>query len=562
MKYFLTILILSIFTINICGTFVEQNTAEIVAINWYEYHLKQEIQNNEVNDFFVTKYNDNTCFYTFTFQNGGFVIVSADDNILPILGYSLNSKASENIENPATEHFLKKYKKEINDVIINERSNNENTILWQKLINNNFEDYPQIRDVSPLLNTSWNQNWSWNAACPIDNQGPGGHVYVGCVAVAMAQVMKFWGYPTTETGYHSYTHAEYGFLEADFGNYNFNNMQNSYPTTASRELLFHCGVGVNMDYGPDGSGANSDYAEYAMKYYFDYALSLELVYKNSYPPSQWEELLRTELDNGRPMYYAGEDVQYGHAWNCDGYQNTNYFHFNWGWSGYYDGYYYLNDLSPGSYDFTTNQQAIIGIEPPEIALPPENLTAEVMGTDVILVWEAPSTYRDLIGYNVYRNDELIFYAEGPANTSFFDMGLDYGTYTYYVTSVYDQSESEPSDPVEVLIGTAVDDNNTNPALPYLTQNYPNPFNSSTTISFNFSNEQNQQNEQTRLDIYNMKGQKVKTFPVILSPESSLGKGSITWNGTNENNNPVPSGIYFYKLSSGEYTSTKKMILMR
>ncbi|MCK4695635.1 MAG: T9SS type A sorting domain-containing protein, partial [Candidatus Cloacimonetes bacterium] len=71
-------------------------------------------------------------------------------------------------------------------------------------------------------------------------------------------------------------------------------------------------------------------------------------------------------------------------------------------------------------------------------------------------------------------------------------------------------------------------------------------------------------EDTEIIIYNLKGQEIKTFPVILSPESSLGKGqfSIEWNGMDENNNPVSSGIYLYKLKSGIYTSTKKMILMK
>ena len=168
------------------------------------------------------------------------------------------------------------------------------------------------------------------------------------------------------------------------------------------------------------------------------------------------------------------------------------------------------------------------------------------------MWEAPTVNRDLIGYNVYQDEEQIHYAEGPANTSFFDMGLESGTYTYYVTSVYDQSESEPSEPVEVVIGTAVDDDNTDLALPYLAQNYPNPFNSSTSISF-FSH---RDTENIKINIYNMKGQLIKKISI---PND---QSSIIWNGTNENNDPVPSGIYFYKLSSGEYTDVKKMILMR
>ena len=379
----------------------------------------------------------------------------------------------------------------------------------------------------------------------------------------MAQIINYWEYPTTDTGSHSYTHEDYGLLEADFGNYNFNNMQNTYATGATRELLFHCGVAVNMDYGPDGSGSNSSYAEYAMKYHFDFDLGLSLEYKNSYSQSQWEELLRSELDNGRPMYYAGEDTQFGHAFNLDGYQGTNHFHFNWGWSpDWYNGYYYLSNLNPGGYNFNTNQQAIIGIQPPEIPLPPNNLSASIMGNDVLLIWETPALERELTGFNVYRNEEEIYYAEGSSNTSYFDFALEDGDYTYYVTSVYDQIESEPSEEVQVHLGTAVNEELVSDNI-FLDQNFPNPFSSKTTISFSLTAKDAQN---AKLEIYNIKGQTVKKIPAFENSSTQLGagsvEGSITWNGTDKNNNRVPAGIYFYKLKGGRYTSTKKMILMK
>lgn len=88
------------------------------------------------------------------------------------------------------------------------------------------------------------------------------------------------------------------------------------------------------------------------------------------------------------------------------------------------------------------------------------------------------------------------------------------------------------------------------------QNYPNPFNPSTTISFEFSNEQNQQNGQTKLEIYNGKGQKIRQYSIFNN------RSSITWDGKDENNNPVVSGIYFYKLQTAGFSQTKKMILMK
>ena len=93
----------------------------------------------------------------------------------------------------------------------------------------------------------------------------------------------------------------------------------------------------------------------------------------------------------------------------------------------------------------------------------------------------------------------------------------------------------------------------------LYQNYPNPFNPETTISFNLTAENA---EDAKIEIYNIKGQKIRAFNC--HPE--LVEGSVVWNGTDENGNTVPSGMYFYRLisdgNSGRYTSTKKMILMK
>ncbi len=94
-----------------------------------------------------------------------------------------------------------------------------------------------------------------------------------------------------------------------------------------------------------------------------------------------------------------------------------------------------------------------------------------------------------------------------------------------------------------------------PAKYSLHQNYPNPFNPYTTISFQYSNEQNQQNEQTKLEIYNLKGQKIRQYSIHGN------QSSIVWDGTDENNQPVSSGIYLYKLKTGRKVITKKMLLL-
>ncbi len=206
--------------------------------------------------------------------------------------------------------------------------------------------------------------------CPEDFDGPCERTYAGCVATAMAQVMFYYKYPLQGTGSHSYNDYPYGYQSANFGNttYSWNSMENQimgYNNPAIAELLYHCGVSVNMNYGPDGSSASSSYVVSALINYFNYSPSIDLVHRDSYTDSEWKNILIENLDNKIPLYYDGydEDQWVGHAFVCDGYQNEDYFHFNWGWSGYYNGYFYLDNLNVGGSNFSSWQGAIIYIYP-------------------------------------------------------------------------------------------------------------------------------------------------------------------------------------------------------
>ncbi len=109
--------------------------------------------------------------------------------------------------------------------------------------------------------------------------------------------------------------------------------------------------------------------------------------------------------------------------------------------------------------------------------------------------------------------------------------------------------------------TTESENNEIPTTTFILENYPNPFNPTTTISF-FSGENTEHTEtcpQCRIVIYNVKGQKIKT---LFDEKMEPGYHSVTWDGKNDNGNPVASGIYFYKMKTGKYTNTKKMILLK
>jgi len=163
-------------------------------------------------------------------------------------------------------------------------------------------------------------------------------------------------------------------------------------------------------------------------------------------------MLRTELDASRPIFYFGTDTSAGgHAWVCDGYSGTNYFHMNWGWSGSSNGYFYLTNLNPSGYAFNNNQGAVIGLRPAAPIAAPTNLTATVdAGNNVFLEWDNPLD-RALLGYTIYRNGAICGFVGDPNSTNFFDINLTAGTYSYYVIANFSQGDSQPSNTVSATV---------------------------------------------------------------------------------------------------------------
>lgn len=327
-----------------------------------------------------------TELYLFVNTEGkGFVIVSGDDRALPVLGYSTNSTIDiENMPVNAAA-WLRDYEREIrylkeHDVAATDFVQQQ----WEQLQRDNA---PQVvTTVSPLLTTTWNQSPYYNDLCPYDSEY-GERAVAGCVATATSQVMKYWNHPSSGVGSHSFVHPTYGTLSADFANttYNWSQMPNSLTAssstaqkTAVATLTYHIGVAIEMDYGVSGSGAYTfEYgqslpsAENALKTYFKYKNTLHGEFKQFYTDTQWLDMLRADLDLSHPVIYSGSDTSGGHCFVCDGYNNNNQFHFNWGWGGYCDGYYTIGSLNPNpggtggnaTYTFNLNNGAVFGIEP-------------------------------------------------------------------------------------------------------------------------------------------------------------------------------------------------------
>lgn len=329
-------------------------------------------------------------YYTFNDEiNKGFVIVSGDDAAYPIIGYSKESLFNVNNLGSNVDKWFEGYKKELRYIIQTKLPATTEIINeWNTLLNGPTISFLEGKVVSPLLKTKWNQSPYYNNLCPYDFNESKRSV-TGCVATAMAQIMKYWNHPVKGNGSHSYVHAKYGTLSANYGitNYNWANMPNQL--TASNNdvatLMYHCGISVNMDYSPSGSGAwvisetsqIDNCSEYAFKQYFDYSLSSVGRQRSKYSESTWIQMLKDELDNQRPIMYEGHGSGGGHAFVCDGYDAGNYFHFNWGWGGVYDGYFKINALNPGtggtgsgSGTYNQYQKAIFNLSPnPKSSLP-------------------------------------------------------------------------------------------------------------------------------------------------------------------------------------------------
>ncbi|HOQ48868.1 MAG TPA: C10 family peptidase, partial [Candidatus Kapabacteria bacterium] len=254
---------------------------------------------------------------------------------------------------------------------------------WAKVLSGGYDFTTSTLDaVSPLTRTKWNQAPYYNDFCPYDDSRQARTV-AGCVAIAMAQVMKYWNYPALGKGSHSYNHYKLGTISASFEEMEIN--WKSFPNqlhSRNEELaytIFLIGVSVEMRYGVDASGAfvisksspKTHCSEYAMKTYWKYDPNLIVgIRKSDTTDAGWANIIKSELNSGRPLIYTGSGEEGGHAWVCDGYREDNYFSMNWGWGGVYNGYYSLSALSPGtggigsgSGTFNENQELLFGMQP-------------------------------------------------------------------------------------------------------------------------------------------------------------------------------------------------------
>lgn len=316
-----------------------------------------------------------------SFPQGGFVWLRGDDRLPPVAGWSEDGEIAWTVEHPALADWIELQRLDIEGARTLDWSDPAAGPAWEALADAPSEATARdARDVSPLLVSTWDQGWPWNQFCPEDGAGPGDHVWAGCVATAMGQVLYFWQRPAEGLGYHSYLHPVYGQQAVQYSGhvYDWEGMQPGSGTAAAATLLYHCAVAVNMDFAPDGSGAfvgtGQNSALHAFTSYFRYPDTAEFILRTEFPGDAWGARIREEIAAGRPVMHRGYGSG-GHAFVLDGVQG-DLFHLNWGWSGYYNGWFAIEALSPGGMDFSEGQGAIVNLapnEPPTVAIPDQSV---------------------------------------------------------------------------------------------------------------------------------------------------------------------------------------------
>lgn len=305
----------------------------------------------------------------YVFQNPddrGYLLVSADDVAVPLLGYADSGTFRQEEMPPQLKWWIGEYGRQI------QYASERNLPYVAKKTRAGREA------VAPLLKTTWNQGSPYDMLTP---EVDGKHTPTGCVATAMAQVMKYWNYPEVGQGSATIllpdsTTDVLAFRQVPF---KWNLMLDQYSegsysdeqAKAVADLMKACGYSANMKYAPDGSGAMAIAAARAMSNNFKYNANIQYYSRNFMSASAWDDIIYNELANKRPVMYGGQSTSVGHEFVCDGYDGKGYYHFNWGWGGMSDGYFLLDALNPNAVGtgggdgggFNYGQDIIAGVQP-------------------------------------------------------------------------------------------------------------------------------------------------------------------------------------------------------
>ena len=313
-------------------------------------------------------------YYIFNATDGqGFVIVAGDQRAGDILGYSMESAYDEAQLPEAAKAWLDDYAKQVE-------------LIGQGAAVAAPAKVSAHKAVDRLISSVWDQGKASETGDAFNSQCPtieGKHCYTGCVATAMAQVMRYNKWPSSFSkdipAYKANddlgTVAKLKGAKFDWANMldRYDEGQSEASCKAVAQLMRYCGQSLEMNYGIGSSSASTSRVGMALRTYFGYDVNTRYAYRSDYTIEGWDDLIYGELSEGRPVVYNGANLGGGHAFVCDGYDGNGYYHINWGWGGHCNGYYKLSILNPNgggtgsstaSCGYSLNQGAVVGIQPP------------------------------------------------------------------------------------------------------------------------------------------------------------------------------------------------------
>ena len=303
-------------------------------------------------------------FYVCDAGTEGFAIISADERMTPVLGFSQSRGFdAENI--PAgMQELLNSYAREY-EALTNGKP--------QRLSRKHIEGVQE--QVGPLLTTEWGQHEPFNNRCP---EWEGKRCVTGCVAISTAQTLCYYQYPESAIGQVNYiTRTNHIPIAEELTAIKFNwpLIRSIYKYGAMErecdavaDLVYACAVAVEMDFGLKESSASSNNQVKALVENFGYDPDIACIKKNFMTTNEWQTLMLNELNNLRPIIYAASSpTEGGHSFIIDGYKADEdgypFYHINWGWEGNCDDYFKLSAMEAGNYDFVQGHEAIIYIQP-------------------------------------------------------------------------------------------------------------------------------------------------------------------------------------------------------
>lgn len=390
-----------------------------------------------------------------TGNDNGFVIISGDDCAREVLAYSDRGSLNYDHLPPNTKYWLEFYAAEMERMNENDGSV-ENPVEIQSSATRAI---PPV--IAPLLDKiEWDQGDPYNLDCPEER---GEKTVTGCAATALAMVMKYYEYPKQGIGSYSYTTATLKktlSVNYEEANYKWELMLPQYTSTATEEqkkavaeLMLHCGVAMDMDYNLNaagGSGAGIFKQYNALTKQFGYNPNMYFEGRDYNSEGRWKNMIQKELMAGRPILYSGQSSGGGHAFVLDGCDEKDMYHFNWGWSGYANGYYSLSALEPGAGGTGSGSGAYNAMQYIMLLVQPET-TGEIIsgftlegsmeatksqyardesvGVRFTKIWNTATPMTGVIGLALYQGDEFVTFLTNPSAFSGINIGSGWNSIT-------------------------------------------------------------------------------------------------------------------------------------